>query len=120
MVTTSLAEAVSWIEDARYRSGDGVDGPKGEWFANKGVCRRGGSRGNPELAANPIVCGFTTNPTLMRKAGSKTTRGSPGRFSITSRTDPSHSKCAADDFDEMRRQAHRLSFGDQMSTSRFR
>lgn len=22
-----------------------------------------------ELAANPIVCGFTTNPTLMRKAG---------------------------------------------------
>jgi transaldolase len=62
-----------------------------------------------ELAANPVVCGFTTNPTLMRKAGIEDYEGFARKVldHVTDR--PISFEVCADDFDEMRRQAHRLS-----------
>ncbi len=41
LVTTSLADAVSWIESTNYRRGPRYGQSQGEWFANKGLCRRG-------------------------------------------------------------------------------
>ena len=62
-----------------------------------------------ELAANPVVCGFTTNPTLMRKAGIEDYEAFARKVldHVTDR--PISFEVCADDFDEMRRQAHRLS-----------
>ncbi len=61
-----------------------------------------------ELAADPMVRGFTTNPTLMRKAGIEDYEGFARKVldHVTDR--PISFEVCADDFEEMRRQAHRL------------
>jgi transaldolase len=61
-----------------------------------------------ELAADPVVRGFTTNPTLMRKAGIEDYEGFARKVldHVTDR--PISFEVCADDFEEMRRQAHRL------------
>jgi transaldolase len=62
-----------------------------------------------ELAADPGIRGFTTNPTLMRKAGIEDYEGFARKVldHVTDR--PISFEVCADDFEEMRRQAHRLS-----------
>ena len=62
-----------------------------------------------ELAADPRVRGFTTNPTLMRKAGIEDYEGFARKVldHVTDR--PISFEVCADDFEDMRRQAHRLS-----------
>jgi transaldolase len=62
-----------------------------------------------ELAADPTIRGFTTNPTLMRKAGVEDYEGFARKVldHVTDR--PISFEVCADDFEEMRRQAHRLS-----------
>ena len=62
-----------------------------------------------ELAADTRVRGFTTNPTLMRKAGIEDYEGFARKVldHVTDR--PISFEVCADDFEEMRRQAHRLS-----------
>ena len=62
-----------------------------------------------ELAADPVVSGFTTNPTLMRKAGIEDYEGFARKVLDHVRDRPISFEVCADDFDEMRRQAHRLS-----------
>jgi transaldolase len=62
-----------------------------------------------ELAGDPIVCGFTTNPTLMRKAGVEDYEGFARKVLDHVPDRPISFEVCADDFDEMRRQAHRLS-----------
>jgi transaldolase len=58
-----------------------------------------------ELADNPLIKGFTTNPTLMRKAGI-TDYGSFGRSLARSISDrPFSFEVLSDDFDEMEQQA---------------
>jgi transaldolase len=61
-----------------------------------------------ELAADPVVRGFTTNPTLMRKAGIEDYEGFARKVldHVTDR--PISFEVCADDFEEMRRQAHLL------------
>ena len=57
------------------------------------------------LAADPHIAGFTTNPTLMRKAGVEDYEGFARKVldHITDR--PISFEVFSDDFDEMRRQA---------------
>jgi transaldolase len=68
-----------------------------------------------ELAANPLIKGFTTNPTLMRAAG-VTDYESFAREVVAAVPDmPVSFEVFADDFDEMERQARRIAtWGDQV------
>lgn len=61
-----------------------------------------------DLADNPLIAGFTTNPTLMRKAGVDDYEGFARKVldHITDR--PVSFEVFSDDFDEMRQQAHRI------------
>lgn len=68
-----------------------------------------------ELAENPLISGFTTNPTLMRKAGVEDYEGFARKVldHITDR--PVFFEVFSDDFEEMRAQAHRIaSWGDNV------
>ena len=68
-----------------------------------------------ELAENPLISGFTTNPTLMRNSGVDDYEGFARKVldHITDR--PVSFEVFSDDFDEMRRQAHRMaSWGDNV------
>lgn len=60
------------------------------------------------LAANPLIRGFTTNPTLMRKAGVPDYRAfaSEALRLVTGR--PISFEVFSDEFDEMERQAHEI------------
>lgn len=65
-------------------------------------------RGMLEYAANPLIKGFTTNPTLMRQAGI-TDYEAFARDVLTHITDrPISFEVFSDEFDEMKRQAHKL------------
>jgi transaldolase len=69
-----------------------------------------------ELAENPLISGFTTNPTLMRKAGVDDYEGFARKVldHVTDR--PVFFEVFSDDFEEMREQAHRIaSWGDNVS-----
>ena len=59
-----------------------------------------------DLYANPLIQGFTTNPTLMRKANITDYAGvCPRHPRAKSATAPSRFEVFADEFDEMERQA---------------
>jgi transaldolase len=65
-------------------------------------------RGMLEYAANPLIKGFTTNPTLMRQAGISDYE-SFAQEVLTHITDrPISFEVFSDEFDEMKRQAHKL------------
>jgi transaldolase len=68
-----------------------------------------------ELAANPLIQGFTTNPTLMRKAGITDYEAFARDILAAIPDRPISLEVIADDFPEMERQAHRLaSWGDNV------
>lgn len=58
-----------------------------------------------DLARNPLIKGFTTNPTLMRKAGVKDYRAFAREVLAAVPSLPISFEVLADDFAEMRRQA---------------
>jgi transaldolase len=72
-------------------------------------------KGMLEMLQNPLIKGFTTNPTLMRKAGI-TDYSSFAREILTEiHHHPISFEVFADDFDEMERQAHQIaSWGDNV------
>jgi transaldolase len=59
-----------------------------------------------ELYANPLIKGFTTNPTLMRKANISDYEGFAREMLFLIPDRPISFEVFADDFDEMERQAH--------------
>lgn len=61
-----------------------------------------------ELAKRPEIAGFTTNPTLMRKAGISDYRAFARRILRTVKTKPISFEVFADDFASMRSQAHEI------------
>jgi transaldolase len=68
-----------------------------------------------ELAANPLIKGFTTNPTLMRAAGVEDYETFAREFVSAVPGMPVSFEVFADAFDEMERQARRISeWGDQV------
>ena len=62
-------------------------------------------KGIEEMAANPAIKGFTTNPTLMRKAGITDYKGFAHKALEIVGDLPISFEVFADDFDEMERQA---------------
>ena len=66
-------------------------------------------------ARNPLIKGFTTNPTLMRKAGIKNYRNFAYRVITAFPNYPVSFEVFADDFIEMERQAREIaSWGDNV------
>jgi transaldolase len=60
------------------------------------------------LYANPLIRGFTTNPTLMRKAGVADYEAFARDILATIHDRPISFEVFADEFDEMERQAHKI------------
>ncbi len=58
-----------------------------------------------EMDANPLISGFTTNPTLMKKAGIADYRAFARDILATIREKPISFEVFSDEFDEMERQA---------------
>lgn len=68
-----------------------------------------------ELYANPLIRGFTTNPTLMRKAGVTDYEAFARDVLAVIRDRPISFEVIADDFPEMERQAHKIAgWGDNV------
>jgi transaldolase len=62
-----------------------------------------------KLAAEPLIAGFTTNPTLMRKAGVEDYEAFAHEFLDTVTDRPISFEVFSDDFPEMQRQALKIS-----------
>jgi transaldolase len=68
-----------------------------------------------ELARNPVIAGFTTNPTLMRKAGVKDYESFARELTSAIPDRPFSFEVLSDEFDEMERQALRIaSWGENV------
>ncbi|MGH9581475.1 MAG: transaldolase [Bryobacteraceae bacterium] len=68
-----------------------------------------------ELSENPAIKGFTTNPTLMRKAGVRDYEGFAREMIEAIPDRPISFEVFADEFDEMERQAYTIaSWGDNV------
>ena len=68
-----------------------------------------------DMYARPYIAGFTTNPTLMRKAGIANYRAFALALLQTIRDRPISFEVFSDDFKEMERQAHEIaSWGDNV------
>ena len=68
-----------------------------------------------ELNANPLIEGFTTNPTLMKKAGVKNYEAFCKKVLKIVSNKPISFEVFADDFDEMERQARKIaSWGENV------
>jgi transaldolase len=65
-------------------------------------------KGMRELAANPLIKGYTTNPTLMRAAGLTDYEAFAKRVLEFITDDPISFEVFADEFDEMERQAREI------------
>jgi transaldolase len=65
-----------------------------------------------EMAGNPLVQGFTTNPSLMRKAGVKDYRSFCKEILTQVRGKPISFEVFADEFPEMKRQAREIASWD--------
>ena len=75
-------------------------------------------RGILDLYRNPLIQGFTTNPTLMRQVGISDYEAFARRDSRRIPDRPFSLEVFSDDFDEMGRQARKLAALGRMSTSR--
>ena len=64
--------------------------------------------GMKEMAANPLIKGFTTNPTLMRKAGIADYRAFAREVLAVIPDRPVSFEVFADEFDEMEQQAYEI------------
>ena len=67
-----------------------------------------------EMASNPAISGFTTNPTLMRKAGVQDYKGFAKEVLKVVPSKPVSFEVFADDFPTMERQALELPPGVRM------
>jgi transaldolase len=116
LVVGGLPEAVPWILRAtRARPGSepaarSAEGLRIEIFADGADAER-----VAELARNPLVRGFTTNPTLMRAAGVSDYEAFARDLLAGVPHLPISFEVLAGDFDEMERQARRIaSWGDSV------
>jgi transaldolase len=88
-----------------------------DWILSKGVVQNLGVKlfadgadkaGMLEMYANPLIQGFTTNPTLMRKAGVTDYRTFAREIVAAIPDRPISFEVFADDFEEMARQAREI------------
>ncbi len=66
-------------------------------------------KGMLEMYANPLISGFTTNPTLMRKAGVTDYEGFAKEILLTIKSKPISLEVFSDEFPEMEKQARKIS-----------
>lgn len=110
----SLAEAVEWIFargiKVKMSEVTAIENLKVKLFAD-GADRAG----MLEMYAKPYIKGFTTNPTLMRKAGITDYRAFARDILKAIPDRPISFEVFADEFDEMERQAHEIaSWGENV------
>ena len=89
--------------------GDGPGSGAGERLADKGLCRRGGPRGDPRARGRPSGQRFYHQPDSHAQAGIQDYEGFARKVLDHVRDRPISFEVCVDDFDEMNRQAHRLS-----------
>lgn len=102
-ITTTLAESVEWIlGDIKMKTNNEIlTALRVKMFAD------GADRdGIIEMYRNPWIKGFTTNPTLMRKAGLTDYEGFAKDILTVVQDRPISFEVFSDDFLEMERQAH--------------
>jgi len=104
-VVSGLAEAVLWIENVGDNGGWSVAERR---YAIKIFADGADLEGIVELARDPDIAGFTTNPTLMRKAGVDDYEGFAHKVLDHTGDRPVSFEVLSDEFDEMRRQALRI------------
>jgi transaldolase len=106
----SLAESVGWIAGlpARARASDQGGAPMLEDLRVKIFADGADARGIAELARNPLIKGFTTNPTLMRAAGVVDYEGFAREVLASAGGHPVSFEVFADDFEGMERQARKI------------
>ena len=66
-------------------------------------------KGMVEMYGNPLISGFTTNPTLMRKAGVTDYEGFAKEILLTITSKPISFEVFSDEFREMEKQARKIS-----------
>ncbi len=66
-------------------------------------------KGMLEMYSNPLISGFTTNPTLMRKAGVTDYEGFAKDILLTIKSKPISFEVFSDEFGEMEKQARKIS-----------
>lgn len=72
-------------------------------------------KGMLEMYLNPVIAGFTTNPTLMRKAGVTEYEGFAKEILATIKSKPISFEVFSDEFAEMERQARKIaSWGENV------
>lgn len=109
LVVKALAEAVPWILEAtrsvqrRKPAIQSTDELRIKIFADGAD-----ENGIAELARNPLIKGFTTNPTLIRAAGVSDYEAFARRLLACVPDMPISFEVFADDFDDMERQARTI------------
>jgi transaldolase len=115
LVVGALAEAVPWILHHTTSHTGRRTVPLLTDFRVKIFADGADEDGIAELAANPLIKGFTTNPTLMRAAGVADYEAFARRVLARVPHRPISFEVFADDFREMARQARRIaSWGDSV------
>ena len=76
--------------------------------SDRSFLRRRRFRRHGQLAQNPVIKGFTTNPSLMRKAGITSYEEFARKALAAIRDRPISLEVFADDFDEMEQQAQKI------------
>lgn len=106
---SSLASAVDWMRDVAQRPGPVTARDlKIKLFADGADIDR-----LVEVAANPMIKGLTTNPTLMRKAGITDYEAFARELIERLPDHPISFEVFADEFTEMERQARRIARGGE-------
>lgn len=110
LVVESLSEAVPWIQDRLRRPTSGAAGLRVKIFADGADLDAFRA-----LAVTPFISGFTTNPTLMRRAGVVDYEEFARELVSMVPHRPISFEAFADDFDEMERQARKIaSWGENV------
>lgn len=110
LVVGSLPEAVPWIVNRTRNEAAMHEGLRVKIFADGAD-----KAGMLELAALPWIAGFTTNPTLMRKAGVRDYRAFAKEILVAIPDRPISFEVFSDELADMERQAREIaSWGDNV------
>jgi transaldolase len=110
LTVSSLAQSVDWIASASPQGRDSVQGGATmlEDLRIKIFADGADAKSIADLVENPIIKGFTTNPTLMRAAGVVDYEGFARQVLACAGGYPVSFEVFADDFEGMERQARKM------------
>lgn len=115
LTTSSLLAATDWILQQPYSTRGATAMKSLKDLKIKIFADGADMAGMVEMAANPLIKGFTTNPTLMRKAGISNYEGFAKEILQKIRDKPISFEVFSDDLPEMNRQARKIAtWGDNV------